>query len=269
LLRRILRIIPVWWLALFSLFLGQIIGLKVLIINMFFLFGFLSYQPWMVPITASWSLFVEETFYILFPFFFSQLKIQGLWCGFILTSLISRIWINQGADWGIPLGNSFLYKSPLNHFQFFFLGMILFNYYQKGYLSNYSSRSWFDGLLILIVVCMFLEPSIPRELICLIVVGCALNPHSLIFKSLDFPFFKWSGVRCYFIYIAHGPIRVLMAPVITPLLRLMGEAPSPEKAIIHFLLLSTLTLLLAQISFKYLEKPLMERHGRKFTSQVK
>ncbi len=69
-LRRALRILPLWWLVLLFDYLRGTFDLKVLLLNATMLFGFVSYNKTNMPIQPSWSLFVEEVFYFLFPIFY-------------------------------------------------------------------------------------------------------------------------------------------------------------------------------------------------------
>jgi peptidoglycan/LPS O-acetylase OafA/YrhL len=258
LIRRFFRIIPVWWMILMSFYVFNLINTEVLLVNMFFIFGFIQFNKSMAPVHASWSLFVEEIFYFLYAFLFARSKVIFIAGAFIFSTVFSRVWLNYGGDWGVPTEFSYLYTSPMNHFQYFFLGMLIFNFYESHLRKVFAHKWIFDSTFVLFLLLLGLGIYLPSELYVAGFFLAVLNPLGLSQKLFNSSFLRYAGIRCYFIYIAHGPIRHLINPWARPMHIRLEENPGPENAIIYFFILSTVTFVFSIISFKYLEEPSMK-----------
>ena len=102
-IRRFFRIIPLWWLVVLVYAWISDMSFKILVYNLTFLFGFYSYQFYMVALPQSWSLFVEECFYLIFPLSFRLLSrpLFGF-IVFILTYGVAFLWRNYAKEFGVP-----------------------------------------------------------------------------------------------------------------------------------------------------------------------
>lgn len=75
-IRRAFRILPFWSLmVIYMAFMtGAIRDVNRIILNISFAFGFFRFRPGVELVTGGWTLFVEETFYLMLPFIFLFVK---------------------------------------------------------------------------------------------------------------------------------------------------------------------------------------------------
>lgn len=121
-IKRIFRIFPAWSVALFvySIYRNQQ-SVSVFFWNLFFLFGFAPYKLTDLTVYHSWSLYVEELFYIAFPiyvaFYRKGLLIPFILLFFILKGLFPLLYPH-------PVG--FLVQTPFNSYEYFCYGVIFY-----------------------------------------------------------------------------------------------------------------------------------------------
>jgi peptidoglycan/LPS O-acetylase OafA/YrhL len=266
LIRRVFRIVPLWWAILIIQYFRGGLGLDVLFANMFFYFGFLSFNPAYMPITRAWSLFVEESFYWLLPLIVKSLeKNANILRWFLGTAIFAILWQQKASAWGVPNDNYFIGRSPLANIQFFFLGMLLYHihlstYYMekvKSFAGN-SSLTWLD-LFALVSFGMFaFDIVIPPEVSIFLIVLATLTSGTLAQRFFSNRFLKWVGVRCYGVYlisaICIGPLMPFSGFVLTSLFK---DFPPAEVAILFlFPIHAAVSLILAWVSYKFFERPL-------------
>ena len=88
-------------------------------------------------------------------------------------------------------------------------------------------------------------------------IGVTVHPGAQIRTILGWEPLRWIGERSYGIYLWHYPVIVLTTPV--------GAGPSVPRALLQF----TATLIIAALSWRYIEQPI--RHGalRRFWQNVR
>ncbi len=137
-IRRFFRIMPSWIfiIAVYTLIFD--LSWQIVLANISLTFGFYSYIPKFMPVIQSWSMFVEEIFYILTPFLFRRLRTYfSILVSLCAAMLISINWHKYAEALGIPSTNYFIEHSPLFNFQYFFFGILLFQIYKN---SNWPNR---------------------------------------------------------------------------------------------------------------------------------
>jgi peptidoglycan/LPS O-acetylase OafA/YrhL len=130
-IRRAFRILPLYFLFVFLFYFFGKFNIKQLFTSLTFLFGFLRFENGYEIVPLSWSLFIEETFYILLPllYFFlskSSNKIKTIIYCFLFSLLLSIVWEKFAFYFKIPDNNAFIFLFPLNHYFYFFIGIFLF-----------------------------------------------------------------------------------------------------------------------------------------------
>ncbi|MCR8854074.1 acyltransferase family protein [Lysinibacillus fusiformis] len=81
-----------------------------------------------------------------------------------------------------------------------------------------------------------------------VVVAAAVHPSPWITRILGYRLFQWLGIRSYGIYIWHYPVLVLFFPL-----------SDGDNSISHILIQIGITLLIASISWRFIEQPI--RYG--------
>jgi peptidoglycan/LPS O-acetylase OafA/YrhL len=212
-IRRFFRIIPVWWFFLIFSAIAYQPQIKHLMANVLFYFGFLLHIKEYNFIALSWSLFVEVSFYLLFPviFVFSKGIKKSLF--FVSISIvIFYLWNNVCMELFPGNPNFILSRSPLYHVVDFALGIFIY------YIRNLEIKNKvFNNLGMLI---LFLLSILFSYLNLYFISG------SLIFYCFfqdgflkDFvsnPFlkiFQFLGVRCLSLYLVHDLILMAMIKI--------------------------------------------------------
>jgi peptidoglycan/LPS O-acetylase OafA/YrhL len=264
-IRRFFRIVPLWWLVLFLVYIFEGISSDVLKVNLLFLFGFLSFDPVYLPIPPAWSLFVEELFYLAFPLLFVRGRKNSAIFYLLGFYFVSVIWMNFAATWGVPTGNRFIWRSPLNHFHFFFLGIAIQQIYSRPSVISIVTRrigrtalTWFDVFALLGIAGLF-RLMVMSELSVGLFFLAAITPLTLVHRLLSHSFLRWAGVRCYCIYIFHLFVMARMEPLTKFLIQSLHlQTALPEtKFLIVFPIHVAAVSLLAGVTFVAIEKPCM------------
>ncbi|WP_002150955.1 acyltransferase family protein [Bacillus cereus] len=220
------------------------------------------------PLNHFWSLAVEEQFYVVWPFIISlgfyyikkQSRMILLIClGAAASALAMAILYEPGAD-----PSRIYYGTDTRAFSLL-IGAALALLWPSNRLANKiipKARLILDvvgGTALIIILVMFwktnqYDPFLYKGGMVLLSIATALlvanlaHPASRIAQFLRFKPLRWIGVRSYGIYLWHYPILTLTTP--------KGNAGdfSPIRAILQFLLI----LMIAQISWKYIEKPIRQ-----------
>lgn len=255
-IRRFFRIVPLWWLVIFLYFFSFGLKLDQLLINLSFLFGFVNYNTYYVPIIPSWSLFVEESFYLLLPIIW--LLVKNLKCSLILFCLfflVSCLWYYLAFFFQLPKENYFVSNFPLAYWHYFILGIIC--YYL--YLEKWNKRVKIPFFILTFielatVVLLFLQ--LPRflgirEAITTSVIFFTLFHRGFIFKFFGMPFLQWCGRRCYYIYIFHSLVIMWFSKLNEKFFNLLYYDKIAVFIELSFILLT------ANLVWFYFEKPLI------------
>ncbi|PEY29623.1 acetyltransferase [Bacillus anthracis] len=220
------------------------------------------------PLNHFWSLAVEEQFYVVWPFIISlglyyikkQSRMILLIClGIFASALAMTILYEPGVD-----PSRIYYGTDTRAFSLL-IGAVLALVWPSNRLANKiipKARFILDvvgGIALIIILVMFwkanqYDPFLYKGGMVLLSIATALlvanlaHPASRIAQFLRFRPLRWVGVRSYGIYLWHYPILTLTTPKVT-----VGDF-SIIRAILQFLLI----ILIAQISWKFIEKPIRQ-----------
>ncbi len=202
------------------------------------------------PLLHTWSLSVEEQFYLIFPIIlmlvFSKNKTQifkVLFVFTILSLLLSQIVIYWDESFAF-------YSSPTRFFQFTIGGLIAINL-QKNTIPEALNDKLGSLGLIVIILCMFIYSNhtlFPGVNALIPTLGTALvlftgQKSGYVTLLLSNKFFKLIGNSSYSLYLWHWPLIVFYKLEVSPSLNKVDQ--------ISLLFLS---ILFGYISWKYIEK---------------
>ncbi|MEI2316318.1 acetyltransferase [Bacillus cereus] len=220
------------------------------------------------PLNHFWSLAVEEQFYVVWPFIISlglyyikkQSRMILLIClGAFASALAMAILYEPGVD-----PSRIYYGTDTRAFSLL-IGAVLALVWPSNRLANKiipKARFILDvvgGIALIIILVMFwktnqYDPFLYKGGMVFLSIATALlvanlaHPASRIAQFLRFRPLRWIGVRSYGIYLWHYPILTLTTPKVNA-----GDF-SIIRAILQFLLI----ILIAQISWKFIEKPIRQ-----------
>ncbi|OJE35993.1 acyltransferase [Bacillus tropicus] len=220
------------------------------------------------PLNHFWSLAVEEQFYVIWPFIISlglyyikkQSRMILLIClGAFASALAMAILYEPGVD-----PSRIYYGTDTRAFSLL-IGAVLALVWPSNRLANKiipKARFILDvvgGIALIIILVMFwktnqYDPFLYKGGMVLLSIATALlvanlaHPASRIAQFLRFRPLRWVGIRSYGIYLWHYPILTLTTPKVNA-----GDF-SIIRAILQFLLI----ILIAQISWKFIEKPIRQ-----------
>lgn len=215
----------------------------------------------------TWSLAIEEHFYIIWPSLLTLLLIRKeIWKNaakilllIMLASITWRIYlVESGAEW------SRLYYASDTRIDAFIIGGLL-AFIQPNLNNLYKNMPFFKNTLIALSFCILLslyfwDPKIKYYFVwqqpVILFLSCALifvitrNDKNIIEKILDSKILQWIGVRCYGVYLWHWPIIWLFIS--------NTEISRP----ILFLIVLPFSLFMAWFSYKYIEEPILRRRPK-------
>jgi len=265
-MRRARRILPALWLvtilsipfawfwmlpADLDSFAGSVVSIPYFVSNVFFWseIGYFNLDAELKPLLHTWSLAVEEQYYLLFPAFLiatarSGRKIQLL-CLFII-SLISLLL----SEWGWRNAESAnFYLAPTRVWEILVGAILAYGSFRPTvFRANLASVI---GLTLIIFAIFSFESRTPTpSLFSLIpVLGTALVIYGAIEGTFIKCFLSWrpcvfTGLISYSLYLFHQPILAFW--------RIRTQEELSNLDTIYFLILS---LLCAAISWKFIEGP--------------
>ncbi|MGR5881200.1 acyltransferase family protein [Bacillus cereus] len=220
------------------------------------------------PLNHFWSLAVEEQFYVVWPFIISlglyyikkQSRMILLIClGAVASAVAMAILYEPGAD-----PSRIYYGTDTRAFSLL-IGAVLALVWPSNRLANKiipKARFILDvvgGIALIIILVMFwktnqYDPFLYKGGMVLLSIATALlvanlaHPASRIAQFLRFRPLRWIGIRSYGIYLWHYPILTLTTP----------KANAGDFSLIRALLQFLLIILIAQISWKFIEKPIRQ-----------
>lgn len=281
----VMLVITLAWITIFhSSLLGKMRGDSIAALfyvsNWWYIYHKLSYFDnfnQISPLNHFWSLAVEEQFYVVWPFIISlglyyikkQSRMILLIClGAFASALAMAILYEPGVD------PSRIYYGTDTRVFSLLIGAVLALVWPSNRLANKiipKARFILDvvgGIALIIILVMFwktnqYDPFLYKGGMVLLSIATALlvanlaHPASRIAQFLRFRPLRWVGVRSYGIYLWHYPILTLTTPKVNA-----GEF-SIIRAILQFLLI----IFIAQISWKFIEKPI--RQGALWNIQFK
>ena len=202
------------------------------------------------PLLHTWSLAVEEHYYILFPLFMMFFWFLGKRALFAILLVISILSLGL-SEYVIAntSGNSAFFLLPTRAWELLVGSMGAFVY--KDLRGRMPAIVPLVGLILLAVSFVTVSPVTPWPSVValvpvigtiLILLGCKEN--DLVYKVLSFPVFVFVGLISYSAYLYHQPLFALA--------RVQFDGHPPPWIM---LVLSTLTILLAYLSWRFIERP--------------
>ncbi len=215
-----------------------------------------------IPLLHTWTLAVEEQFYIIFPLFMMLFWNLGKRRLAMIIALIGLLSLGL-SEWGwreFPEANFYLLPSRAWEFM---IGALVALYLQNKSQSRNPVNHWasFLGLGLIVVPLFVFDKGTPFPSFYTLAptVGTALillytTPNTLVYRLLSLRFMVGIGLISYSAYLWHQPIFVFarLISLQEPSLWLMG-------------LLSVVTLGLSYLSWRFVEAPFRnkQRFSRK------
>jgi peptidoglycan/LPS O-acetylase OafA/YrhL len=265
LVRRFFRIIPMWWAVVAAYWVLGIAQPKSAFANLFLYFGVMSWTPGYVFMPQSWSLFVEEVFYLAFPFLFDKLaerwRLAALGLG---AYFASSVWLTYAAHWGYPNSHGWIEKCPQANFQYFFIGIAIARMQAEPGLWKALSgwRGW--NVVGPLSLAALAAPICSLEVtVSLLLLSALLSPRWAR-GWLDNRSLRWVGKRCYSFYLTHYLLAFELASWPSRLLLAIGQPNPPQWALglASLAIVGAAAVVLAWLSDALLEGP-MVRLGEK------
>jgi peptidoglycan/LPS O-acetylase OafA/YrhL len=216
--------------------------------------GYFGSASELSPMLHTWSLAVEEQYYIFFPLLIMVLFPLGkkaLISALILISILSLLVSEWGAV-NAPIGNFYLLSSRAWEL---LAGALAALIYSNGYLANIRTRFSIQlsggGLVLILMSYILFTPSTlhPTSLTIFPVLGAVLvllftEKNNLIGRFLSIRPLSIVGLTSYSLYLWHQPILALMK-------NSYGIHLAPNKIFIAL----TLIFVLSYLTWKYVENP--------------
>ncbi len=221
-----------------------------------------------IPLLHTWSLAVEEQFYVFFPLIMITFWALGKrW----LMAIISMIGVLSLAltEWGwrdFPVANFYLIPSRAWELMMGALSAFyLFkNRQPEGVIAHVAS---FSGLLLILYAIFFLHSGIPFPSLYALAptLGTALiilfaTKDTLVYKLLSWRIMVGIGLISYSAYLWHQPLFVFAR---MRGLDFMSGDHADELSLGMVAVLSAIALVFAYLSWRFVERPFRDR--RRFT----
>jgi len=211
----------------------------------------------LLPLLHTWSLAVEEQFYVIFPLIMILFWALGKRWLITIISLIALVSLGL-TEWGwrhFPEAN--FYLIPTRAWELMVGALTAFYLYRKqqaqGVISHLGS---FTGLVLIVSAIFFLDRSIPFPSLYALAptMGTALiiiftTRNTLVYKILSLKGFVGIGLISYSAYLWHQP-----------LFAFARVRSIDEPSIWLISLLSILALALAYLTWRFVEQPFRDRH---------
>ena len=269
-IKRSLRILPLWWAWVTVYFIWRQHTLSNGAASAFFYWGFFRYGPFTDVFPGGWSLFVEETFYWLFPLLFPFFRtLPRTLIGACVAWALGLAWDRYGALAGVPTGNGYIAYSPVNHWHCFFFGMACFQLTRSELWPKVAAwiakHNWVS---VLVVTTLALDwTQVGHRYTALLFAGVlviAMAPGSWLFRLMSFKPLRWFGKRCYSAYLCHFFILdYVAAKTIVPWSAALHLPPFIEvRMLFCFPIVVAFTAVVAAVTFRLIEVPTMALAAR-------
>lgn len=262
-IRRIFRIFPAWFIALISYF---IFFRKTSILEFFwnflFIFGFKSFQFSDLAAAHSWSLFVEELFYISFPLF--VFIIRKRW---VIYALALFMMLKEFAELAVAVEPGYFLASPLSYFQYFMVGIAAYIF--LPYLRQAPIKRWFFYLCAAVVTCVTALYGHRTPLLWTYISFAFLYIFAApaeVSKCFNFVFGRL-GKYCYSFYLMHMLALYCAPQLIYWLLAPLEPLSRVEYMLSAFWIALVTNLLMTLILYHLVERPIILWSKRRFAYQ--
>ena len=268
-IRRWFRILPLWFLAISIYALCEHRTWDAYVASLFMYSWF-----WRTGqmFAAQWSIFVEESFYLVLPLMFPHLR--SLRHALLLTVIgyLTATGWNIWAHWSMPSLNELEIRTfPLAHAYSFALGIVVcFLAHPVFKRMNVSVRrplSWLLSLMTLLM--MYFLPWCTTgfaSLIMAVLVYLALQEKTVFSKVANAKWVRKYGLCCYSIYLFHLFLLNLADSLHLPegISSFFRYCPWEVSFFLYFLLIAGICLPIGLVSFYCMERPLI-RIGHEVT----
>lgn len=216
----------------------------------------------LIPLLHTWSLAVEEQFYIIFPLFLAFFSRKNTLLMVTIVAFIALLSLGM-TEWGwryFAEGN--FYLIPFRAWELMIGALTAFYLFYKpqpqGMVCHLGSLL---GLALIVLAIFFLDKSIPFPSLYALVptLGTALiilfaNDHTWVNKLLSLKLFVMIGLVSYSAYLWHQPLFVFARAYYMEM---------PNASIMAGLSLAS--ILLGYISWRYIEAPFRDK--RRFSQR--
>lgn len=232
-------------------------------------FGQAGYFPFSEPYGHTWSLAVEEQFYLVWPALLilvlrARVRLIPFGIGLFVFSAVI-MWVGA-----IALGVGQNYFLPTGHLPSLAIGCLGAFVLDSGpqRLVAALENPWFAWAGTMMFVAMVV---LPRQgwpffwqqasmLIALPFIGCLLlhsasGIPSRLNRGLSALWLRWFGTRSYGLYLYHTALYYLFSPMFVPVGRLLNSV-----------LALAVSLAVAEISYRFVEVPIIEK-GRQWSQR--
>lgn len=281
-LRRIFRIFPLWAIMVTTVSIAKNASFKVFLYNLTFLFGFFRFYDGIELIGPSWSLFVEETFYLMLPFLFIHLNLIRTMKYLIFTLILAILWNIFGPKLGVPVSNGFIFQFPITWYYVFFIGILLhfivnrnvdiFKNYKWAFILDISALSSLFVAIVLSGVPLFIRfysvySILQTFSLAILFLACA-SELTIFGRMVRTLILKKFGIYCYGIYLVHQPILEILDPLRKIYLQYLSiDGCSIEvKFLAYFPVVLFIMFISGKIIFNVIEKPSINL-GKKFINK--
>jgi len=265
-IRRALRVLPLWWIAVVAYSWIAPIEPWEFILNVTLLFGFVEYW-WNVRSTyVQWSLFVEETFYVGLPLVAEKLREKkAAWIFLLVLIYLHQGWAVLSTKLGTPAIDSFFETFPLALWYYFALGIVLYHYLEKTPHAWVQSvqKPWLANLTAgtALISMLYLPKTFPITALALTALFlCAQSRSNWMGKLCRFPIVKKFGVYCYSIYLFHPLVLFLLEPRLKMAILRLGWNHWPAEALflVSFPVVGGICLTLGAALYWAIERPIID-----------
>lgn len=264
-IRRILRIWPLYYLFLALciitiLAVGRAIDFRALFYYVFFAANIPFIYKFAMPCLAHyWSLAVEEQFYLFWPWIMMKIKKHLFLIILILVILQNVIRVML---WYFVPYSEIAIISLVNRFDCMMiggLGAILFESKNKYFLriiDNKASQVFAFLVLLMLILNKFhinaIIDNFVVSIVALILIIGQINIKNRLI-NLDIPICNFLGKISFGIYVYHPLIIFILAIFLKDMVLL-----ETYKVVIVYFLVTSITLLVAYVSYEYFEKPFVK-----------
>ena len=260
--------LPVAWFWLlpsdFKSFGQSLIAVSTFVSNAFFWFesGYFDTSGEFKPLLHTWTLSLEEQFYIFFPVFmvlFWKLGIRKITIILSLVVLISLVLAHIGTNFisNSKVSSGAFYLLPARCWELLLGAICALHIYKNGFSKKIflNQALSFIGLLMIVAAILFYSKStpFPSFYALLPTLGAVflvlfMTPATLSYKLLTTRFMVLVGLISYSAYLWHQPV-----------LAFARHRSFNDLSASMLLLLCALSLVLAAISWRYVERPFRNR----------
>ncbi len=259
---------------------GSLHDISRIISNLTFFFGFVRFRPGIELVPPAWSLFVEETFYLMLPFLFLYIKdIFQAFKFFLITLVLAVCWLFLARKFGVPTTGEFIFLFPFSQWFAFAIGIIMYflvtneNFYNL--VLNNPSYSFvldaiaFIALIVALTIASFWWTYIVATFSLALMFIASIPEKSIWGRITRNKLLMRFGVYCYSIYLFHIPLLTVSEPLKDLLFLKTGIQNSmlEIKVIVWFIVVTFFSFCLAFLTFNLIEKPCVNL-GKKLIPKI-